>query len=70
VVSLEGMKKKMQLRPEVETILLQGGQDEENRLDTPDAIVPVSSTTTLNGSKLSTDVKPYSFNLFVIGYTD
>ncbi|MEL7598793.1 MAG: alpha-L-arabinofuranosidase C-terminal domain-containing protein [Proteiniphilum sp.] len=70
VVSLEGMKKKMQLRPEVETILLKGGQDEENRLDTPDAIVPVSSTTTLNGSKLSTDVKPYSFNLFVIGYTD
>jgi alpha-L-arabinofuranosidase len=69
-VSLEGMKKKMQLRPEVETILLHGGQDEENRLDTPDTIVPVSSTTTLNGSKLSTDVKPYSFNLFVIGYTD
>lgn len=70
VVSLEGMKKKMQLRPEVETILLKGGADEENTLDTPDAIVPVSTSATLNGSKLSVDVEPYSFNLFVIGYTD
>lgn len=70
VVSLEGMKKKMQLRPEVETILLKGGRDEENTLDTPDAIVPVSSSVTLNGSKLSVGVTPYSFNLFVIGYTD
>ncbi len=70
VVSLEGMKKKMQLRPEVETILLKGGADEENTLDTPDAIVPVSASATLNGSKLSVDVEPYSFNLFVIGYTD
>ena len=70
VVSLEGMKKKMQLRPEVETILLKGGADEENTLDTPDAIVPVSTSATLNRSKLSVDVEPYSFNLFVIGYTD
>ena len=70
VVSLEGMKKKMQLRPEVETILLKGGADEENTLDTPDAIVPVSTSATLNASKLSVDVEPYSFNLFVIGYTD
>ncbi len=70
VVSIEGMKKKMQLRPEVETILLKGGGDEENTLDTPDVIVPVSSSATLSGSKLSVDVKPYSFNLFVIAYTD
>ena len=70
VVSLEGMKKKMLLRPEVETILLKGGADEENTLDTPDAIVPASASATLNGSKLSVDVEPYSFNLFVIGYTD
>lgn len=70
VVSLEGMKKKMQLRPEVETILLKGENDEENTLDKPDTIVPVSSFEILSGTKLSVDVKPYSFNLFVIGYTD
>lgn len=60
----------MQLRPEVETILLKGENDEENTLDKPDTIVPVSSFEILSGTKLSVDVKPYSFNLFVIGYTD
>jgi alpha-L-arabinofuranosidase len=69
-ISLEGLKKKMQLQPEVETILLKGGQDEENTLDNPDTIVPVSSSVTMNGTTLSVDVVPYSFNLFVIDYTE
>jgi len=69
-ISLEGLKKKMQLHPEVKTILLKGDRDDENTLDNPDTIVPVSSSVTMQGTTLSVDVVPYSFNLFVIGYTD
>lgn len=69
-ITLEGLKKKTQLRPEARTILLKGDRDQENTLDNPRSIVPISSSATLNGSKLSLTVEPYSFNLFVIGYTD
>lgn len=69
-INIEGISKKMHLQPEAEALLLKGGQDEENSFDNPLAIVPASSALTLDGSKLSAGVGPYTFNLFIIDYTD
>lgn len=69
-INIEGISKKMHLQPEAKTLLLKGGQDEENSFDNPLAIVPASSALTLDGSKLSAGVGPYTFNLFIIDYTD
>jgi Alpha-L-arabinofuranosidase len=69
-ISLEGLKGKMRIQPEVEAIQLKGGQDAENTLDHPDVIVPTSSTVIMNGTLLQSDVEPTSFNLYLITYSD
>lgn len=69
-ISLEGLSRRMKIQPEAQAILLKGEADKENTLDNPDAIVPVDSSVSVNGTVLQTTAEAGSFNVYRIAYTD
>lgn len=69
-IKIEGLNRRAKLNPEVNTIVMQGSLDAENTFDTPDAIVPVSSSVGLKENALQLDAASQSFNVFVISYAD
>jgi len=69
-ISLEGLNRRMKIQPEAQAILLKGEADKENTLDNPDAIVPVDSSVSVNGTVLQTTAEAGSFNVYRIAYTD
>lgn len=67
-ITLEGLNRKMKIEPEVQTTLLKGEADKENRLDNPDAVTPVTSVVAMSGTVLQVTVQAVSFNIYVIAY--
>lgn len=69
-INLEGLNRKVKIEPEVQAILLKGEADKENTLDNPDAIVPVTSSVSVNGTVLQVTAESGSFNVYRIAYTN
>lgn len=69
-ISLDGLKRKMRIQPALEYTVLTGEKDLENSLENPKAILPKTSVKTIMGTNIEVDVKPNSFNMFVLKYTD
>lgn len=67
-INLEGLGRKMKVQPEAQVVRLKGEADKENTLDNPDAIVPVTSVTPMNGTALQVTAESQSFNIYVIAY--
>ena len=60
----------MRIQPALEYTVLTGEKDLENSLENPKAILPKTSVKTIMGTNIEVDVKPNSFNMFVLKYTD
>jgi len=69
-ITLEGPEKKSQLHQQVEVITLAAALDAENSLDNPAVVLPQSTYQTMQGNKLQLTVKPNSFNVVVIDYSN
>ncbi len=67
-IRLTNLGKKLSLKKEVEVLLLKGDMTEENTLDNPTKIVPVTSVLPLRGEVLNVNVQPQSFNVYKITY--
>ena len=69
-ITLEGLEKKSQLHQQVEVITLAAELDAENSLDNPAVVLPHSTYQSMQGNKLQLTVKPNSFNVAIIDYSN
>jgi len=69
-ISLEGVEKKMQLHQNVEVITLAAELEAENSLDKPAVVLPQSGYQSMLGNRLQLTVKPNSFNVVIIDYSN
>ena len=69
-ISLDGLKRKMRIQPDLQFTVLTGEMDLENSLDNPEAIIPKTTSKAITGKKIEVEVESNSFNMFVVKYTD
>ncbi len=69
-INLEGVEKKMQLHQNVEVITLAAELEAENSLDKPAVVLPQSGYQSMLGNRLQLTVKPNSFNVVIIDYSN
>ncbi|MDR2130923.1 MAG: carbohydrate binding domain-containing protein [Odoribacteraceae bacterium] len=67
-VLLDNLKRGTRLRPEVHVTTLRADGNQENTLDDPAAVTPVTSTLPLNGNAVQFSAPPASFSVYKVAY--
>ena len=69
-ISLEGLDKKIKLHQQVEVITLTAEPEATNSLDNPAVVLPQSAYQNMQKNRLHLTVKPNSFNVVIIDYSN
>jgi len=67
-IQIDQLAKGMNIKPDVKNTFITGEMYLENTLDEPTTIVPMNENLTMNGNRLSVNVRWHSFNVYRISY--